>query len=190
MERPLYDMPADAFPTDIRFLSGQPHICDPVTTGYWLLFRKTVWTLDEDFVFSFVVNGTRYTVTLKVGFKSDLTSTPKLIYWIYPPWDNEYGMPALAHDGGYGGELFPRWFIDLILREAMKLPECNAGVMTQDAFYASVRTWGWTVWNGHTEQSVADNRKLIWVRTETDLNPSPSRKNTGLCSAVKRFDVR
>ena len=165
MTRPLIVLPAGSVPTDIRFVSGPPKLCDPVSTGYWLIFRKTVWTLHEDFVFSFTVNGVRYVITMKKGTKTDLASTPKAIYWLYPPWDNQYGMPSLGHDGLYFAELFERWFSDLFLRESMV--QCGSSEFTQSAFYGSVRTWGWLVWYKHTAKTVAQARSLVWIKTET-----------------------
>ena len=164
MDRPMIAIPDNVPVTDIKFVSGHPTIQFDHTEGYWLLFRKPIYKLHDNFVFSFVSGGVRYTVTLRAGFLTDLASTPKAIWWLFPPFDSQWGMPALAHDGLYAGEIVSRLKADQLLKDGMEI--CAARLITRFLFFSAVRDWGWLVWSKHTDITVAGSRKHIDVLEE------------------------
>lgn len=142
---------------EIRFLTPVIEVSPHHTEGYWLLFRKQIWELKEDFVF--VVKG--YKVTARKGTLTDFASTPKALWFIYPPTDSKYNKSVLGHDILYLCEIFPRWFNDLFLKVGMAKE--GSSRLTIFNFHTAVSTWGWTVYSRHTEKSVSKARDLVIV---------------------------
>ena len=115
------------------------------TEGYWLIFRRQIWNLADDYTFR--IN--EYLITLKKGFPNDGGSIPKLLQWLFSAWDSQWNNGVLPHDGVYAGEIFPKWFNDLILVAGMK----TASGLTKNIFWKAVRWFGWLTYLGHTKKS-------------------------------------
>lgn len=98
---------------------------------------------------------------VKAGFKTDLASIPRLLWGVYPPFDPEYRAAAILHDGVYASELLPRSECDWLLLEAMQAQ--GNSWFTRNAFYASVRVGGGSVWAGHSGETRAEARKSVFI---------------------------
>ncbi len=88
-------------------------------------------------------------VTVPAGYPTDFASTPKLIWWVYPP-TGHYQHAAILHDWLYdchhrGQEIYCRKSADGILRDQMKLD--GVGFRTRWTFWFFVRLFGWIYWN-------------------------------------------
>ena len=144
----------------VDFPDKKIHISNDHTEGYLLIFRKTIWNLDHDFHFTiYLSDGRKIEVTIKSGYKLDFASTPKLIWFIYPFFDERYAAPALGHDNFYGGEVFPKWFNDEFLKVGMEM--CGATEFDQLAFVNSVTLWGWITYLRHNKKTIAENQKHL-----------------------------
>lgn len=90
------------------------------------------------------------------GFTTNLASTPRLVWAIYPP-NGRYSYPAVVHDWLYsGGKIIcdeksvavsrrpTREEADLLFLEMMKLVGCR--FYTRWIFYTAVRMFGWMKW--------------------------------------------
>ncbi|HPT70889.1 MAG TPA: DUF1353 domain-containing protein [Candidatus Cloacimonadota bacterium] len=148
----------------VHFADGKRvHISNDHTEGYWLIFRKTIYNLEKEFKFVIEFsNGKKIEVTIKEGFKFDLASTPKAIWWLYPPMDDRYAAPATGHDGLYGAEIFDRAINDEVLYIGMK--ECKATKFDIFSFKEAVGTWGWTAYLKHNKSNIEKNRTFVAVK--------------------------
>jgi hypothetical protein len=163
MNRPLIHTDDGVIVKRVHFAEGKKvHISNDHTEGYWLIFRKTIYNLDKDFSFTVEMSdGKKYNVTIKAGFKFDLASTPKAIWWLYPPMDDRYAAPATGHDGLFAGEIFDRSINNEVLYVGMK--ECKATQFDIGCFKGAVGGWGWTVYLKHTPASIEKARQLITI---------------------------
>ena len=96
-------------------------------------------------------------IHVQQGLITDLASTPRIIWWVYPPF-GLYTGAAIVHDKLYtdqpwGTSDIARKKSDLILLEAMKVEQVSK--ITRGTIYSQVRMWGWVAWNQHTK----DNKK-------------------------------
>jgi hypothetical protein len=159
MDRPLINMADDANigTKDIEFITKEIHVSTHHTEGYFLIFRKQIWMLDQDFVFK--VKG--YRIIARQGTLTDFASTPKVIWPIYPPTDSKYNKSVLAHDVLYAAEIFPRWVNDMVLDLGM-LKE-GSSKFTRFNFYTAVKALGWSVYARNTEDSVRKARICVDV---------------------------
>jgi hypothetical protein len=92
-------------------------------------------------------NGSR--IDVQEGFLTDLASTPRWTWWIYPP-EGLYTIPAVVHDAGYRQQLLPRDIVDEILREAMADEGCSW--FTCWIFYRMVRIFGGSIWASYEKK--------------------------------------
>lgn len=79
---------------------------------------RTVYRLEEDLVFETRLNCQGIRVVVPTGFKTDLTSTPRLLWPIFPP-AGPWSPAAILHDYLYGREDVSRFLADALFREAM-----------------------------------------------------------------------
>lgn len=78
-------------------------------------------------------------VCVPKGFSTDLTSTPRVLWSIYPPF-GKYQRGAIVHDYLYKNK-YPRKHADKIFKKIMELD--NVGFLTRNIFYITVRLLGW-----------------------------------------------
>lgn len=108
------------------------------------------WLVAQDF--SYVTDaGVR--VDIKAGLKTDLASTPRLVWNIYPPF-GLYTGAAIVHDDLYTRQMYDRKTDDGILLEAMKAE--GVSWITRHIIWSQVRLWGWVAWNEHAKQNAAN----------------------------------
>lgn len=75
--------------------------------------------LERSFAYRLAVDGVRLTVVVPKGFKSDLTSIPRILWPLFPP-DGQYQDAAFLHDYLYSLEEIPRWLCDAVFRHVMQ----------------------------------------------------------------------
>lgn len=126
------------------------------TEGYWLIFRRQVWNLADNYMFR--IN--EYEITFKKGFPNDGASIPKLLQWLFSTWDVQWNNGVLPHDGVYAGEIFPKWFNDLIMVAGMN----KASRSTRAVFWHAVHWFGWMTYLGHRRKNIKRSRKFISIR--------------------------
>jgi hypothetical protein len=88
-------------------------------------------------------------ITVPAGYTTDFASTPKAIWWVYPP-TGYYQHAATLHDWIYdlhhrNATVIGRAEADGILRKQMDLD--GVGFRTRWTFWIFVRLFGWTFWN-------------------------------------------
>ena len=88
------------------------------------------------------------------GFITDLASIPRLARPLLDP-NGESRVPAVFHDFLYSTQPVTRAEADQFFLDAMKA--CGIGFATRYAMYWGVRSGGWIAWNGHKNDSRADN---------------------------------
>ena len=164
MRKPLIQIENGVTVKRVTFAEGKKvHVSNDHTEGYWLIFRKTIWNLDQRFIFVIEFSdGKKYEVAIEAGFKYDLASTPKAIWWLYPPTDERYLAPATGHDGLYCAEIFDRSINDAILYAGMKT--CDATKFDIFSFKEAVGSWGWTAYLKHNKSNIEKARKFVTVR--------------------------
>ena len=53
---------------------------------------------ERPFSFDLGLKGSGLTVTVPAGFITDLTSVPRWLWWLLPPYDPQYAAAAVLHD--------------------------------------------------------------------------------------------
>jgi len=93
--------------------------------------KHNTWQLDEEYV--------RNGVYVPKGFITDLASTPRILWIIWPPF-GDYINGAIVHDYLYSIKS-PRKEADISLRYILK--QDDVGLITRWCFYIAVRLFGW-----------------------------------------------
>lgn len=155
MKRPLINIEKGT-PVYLAEYKSKIRLAFSHTEGYWLIFRRQIWCLDEDYEFR--IN--HYLITFHKGLPSDGGSIPKLLRWLFDAWDEQWNNGVLPHDGVYAGEIFPKWFNDLILVAGMK----KASGLTKYVFWHAVHWFGWMTYLGHRKKNIEHSRKFITIR--------------------------
>jgi hypothetical protein len=95
----------------------------------------------------------KFVVNVPVGFETDFASVPRVLWWIFSPWD-DYGNAAVIHDWLYWDQNknLTRKESDDIFLEGMK--QLNVASYKQFCLYHAVRLFGWLAWwrNGQLKQ--------------------------------------
>lgn len=94
-------------------------------------------------------------IHVKEGLITDLASTPRIVWALYPPF-GLYTGAAIVHDELYtkqpwGTSDAARKKSDLILLEAMETE--GVFVVSRNIIYSQVRMWGWSAWKEHTKHN-------------------------------------
>ena len=103
------------------------------------------WVVAQDLVYVAELPGLELHICVPVGFKTDLASIPRPLWFIVPP-DGSYTPAAVVHDYLYRTGLTDRATADRIFIEAMK--HCGTWKVVRGAIYATVRAFGWMFFNG------------------------------------------
>lgn len=80
---------------------------------------RRIVQLENPLTYTLAVNGLSLRVSAPKGFKSDLTSIPRLLWPLFPP-DGQYEEAAVLHDYLYSLEEIPRWLCDAVFRHVMQ----------------------------------------------------------------------
>lgn len=105
-----------------------------------------LWLVGTPFSYVSDKNGI---IDIPKGLPTDLASTPRIIWNIYPPFGLYIGA-AIVHDDLYFRAPFDRITCDGILLEAMKAE--GVSWITRSIIYSQVRMWGWAAWNEHRKE--------------------------------------
>lgn len=94
------------------------------------------------------------TITVPAGFYTDFASTPRLIWFVWPP-TGDYELAAVIHDYlYYTGETTQKQ-ADQTFRNVMiwlnKQDGYDISWFTRWALYRGVRAGGWVAWNNYRE---------------------------------------
>ena len=103
------------------------------------------WRLDDDF--SYVTDAGEI-VTAPKDTITDLASTPRVIWNVYPPFGRYIGA-AVIHDTLYTVQKFPKAKCDAIFFEAMKAE--GVSWFTRETLFEAVRLFGIAAWDRHAK---------------------------------------
>lgn len=90
-------------------------------------------------------SGKRATIIIEKGFKTDLASVPRPLWWFIAPTDWGILCPAIMHDYFYSTHIVTRATADWLFREKMK--DFKMGIIKRNLAYLAVRSFGWIWWN-------------------------------------------
>ena len=98
-------------------------------------------------------------LTILPGFVTDGASIPSL-FWSCAgdPFSPHFVAAAVVHDALYSAELTTRDKADEIFLELLEVE--GLSWLHRNIFWFAVRVAGWTVWDEHTEETIAAARKL------------------------------
>jgi hypothetical protein len=85
-------------------------------------------------------------IPIPAGLKTDLASTPRIVWNIFPPF-GLYTGAAIVHDDLYTTQRFERSKCDSILLEAMVAE--GVSWISRMTIYSQARAWGWWAWRQH-----------------------------------------
>ena len=108
-----------------------------------------LWKFHDDFWYYVGDPKNNDLVICPAGMITDMSSTPRLFWSIYPP-DGKYLYGAAPHDAIYFYQTRTRKEADFIFWEAMK--EIGVGVVTRNIMYNAVRMFGWIPWNKRSKE--------------------------------------
>jgi hypothetical protein len=74
------------------------------------------------------------------GFKTDLASIPRPLWWFIAPTDWGILVPAIMHDYFYRDATLPREMADFLFKEKMK--DFGMGFIKRNLAYFAVRLFG------------------------------------------------
>ena len=133
--------------------------------GRWLLFRKSFFILESDLVIKWKFRGKIYEITVKKGFITDFASIPRILWRLFPPFDEMWGLPAIGHDGLYGIHAFgSRAICDIFIKEAIESK--GGGEFTHHSFYDALWLLGWAAWYGKTKKIQKKNLEFVKIEEE------------------------
>ncbi len=98
------------------------------------------WVLLKDFSYELYYIGSGVTVCVPADSVTDLASTPRPIWSVFPPWER-YGKAAIVHDYLYNQGHYSRKDADKIMREIMI--NSNVDMLTRWLIYTALRLFGW-----------------------------------------------
>jgi len=101
-----------------------------------------LWRLNKNFRYQSDVYGAL--ITVPAGFVTDLASTPREVWSIFPPW-GPYGWAATVHDFLYRVQFVTRDMADSVLREGMRAHGVNENTVA--IVYDAVRLFGRVAWS-------------------------------------------
>jgi len=115
--------------------------------------------ISEDYAIGLPISGK--TLFIKSGFVTDGASIPKPAWSILGsyPFDPDILGPAIVHDALYSAELMDRADCDREFEELLRRNSAK-GDSVHWLFYETVRLGGWSVWNNHTQDTIAQSREF------------------------------
>lgn len=140
----------------------------------------TQWIVLQDMNFKVRLNNkSTAKIVVPRGFVTDLASTPREIWSLYPPF-GKYLTASILHDYLYWQQVCTREQADKIIYQAMH----DAGVApaTQTSFFVALDTFGKTAW----EENKAEKAKhLIRIIPESELEYDFSEENFAKTNLAK-----
>ena len=99
--------------------------------------RPTV-RLTHFLVYALTTNGGELKVKVPAGFVTDLATTPRILWPIFPPW-GRWNRAAILHDYLCVHRTCSRFLADALFREAMK--DLGVPLWRRVIMYYAVRIW-------------------------------------------------
>ena len=94
-----------------------------------------------------------FTLTIPVNFPTDLTSVPRGLWNIFPPFDTEFVEAACAHDYCYAFHSLPKADADLIFYECMETTGTPS--WKRELLYKAVKWFGQSSYDSGPARRVA-----------------------------------
>ena len=107
------------------------------------------WLTRKEFGYDIGKEGSGNSIDVPIGFKTDFTSIPRLLWAVIPRW-GKYGNAAVIHDYCYWDQTRTRKESDEIFREAMEVLEVPRFKIS--LMYSAVRLFGWLAWSGNKQR--------------------------------------
>lgn len=152
------------------------------TKAPWLEPSANKIELTKDFVFRVQdpKTGVDEVVVVPKGYRSDWSSIPRLLWFVYPPNYSEAREGAIAHDYLYSHLhwYYKKKFADRLLRAFMR--RCGASKTAQQAFYWAVRLGG----KGGWKYRARDDAHPHWRKRYAKI-PYPSGESISSETAIK-----
>jgi hypothetical protein len=139
----------------------------------------TQWIVVQDLVFDVVLDtGATATIRVPRGFVTDLASTPRTVWSIYPPF-GKYLTASILHDYLYWRRVCKKGDVDKILYQAMH--DAHASLSQQTMFFDALTALGDSAWDANAkevgrkfirvipEDYIAVNADVIWDKYRMDL---------------------
>jgi len=101
------------------------------------------WVTLRDFGYDVGEEGSGDTIDVRIGFKTDFASIPRLFWWLLPRW-GKYGNAAVIHDWLYWTQERDRRSCDAITLEAMGVLQVPG--WQKYSIYWAIRVFGWIAW--------------------------------------------
>lgn len=128
----------------------------------------TQWIVWQDIEFLAELNDkTTVSIVVPRGFVTDLASTPREVWSIYPPF-GKYLSASILHDYLYWRQVCDPVEADQLIYQAMR--DAGADQATQSRFYAVLRKVGATAWS---ENRAAKEQGYVRVIPEPYLSAPP-----------------
>jgi hypothetical protein len=117
------------------------------------------WVLREDMVFE-LTSDNDITATIRVpkGFVTDLASTPRRVWALYPPF-GKYLSAAILHDYLYWTQMCERDQADKIFYHAMKQSQVN--LATQAVFLMILKLQGLPAWQQNQQEKTSGLVRVV-----------------------------
>jgi hypothetical protein len=100
------------------------------------------YQLVAPFVYASAIPGVG-TIVVPAGFVTNFHSSPRALWWLFPP--DDWAEAAVAHDHLYVTGLVSRLQADQVHRELLR--HLGASAPRASAMYAGLRLGGWRAWN-------------------------------------------
>lgn len=126
------------------------------------------WVLLKQFDYDLYSIGSGVTISVPADSVTDLASTPRYIWSVFPPWER-YGKAAIVHDYLYAQGDYSRKDADKIMREIMLNSDVDP--LTRWLIYTALRLFGWMFF-----KSKAPITKYYEPQS---TQPSPTTNNVG-----------
>ena len=124
------------------------------------------WVLREDMIFEVVLNEEiRASIRVPKGFVTDLASTPRRVWALYPPF-GKYLSASIVHDYLYWTQVCDRDQADKIFYQAMK--QSQVDMATQAIFLMILKSQGLPAWQ-QNQQEKSDG--LVRIVPDEYLDP-------------------
>lgn len=105
-----------------------------------LKWSRKKWVLDEDFTIE--VSGN--VLIVPKGFKTDLASIPRVLWWVIPPF-GKHNEASVVHDYLYKTHTYPQAKCDKIFLAILRMYGVN--VLIRTILYVGVRLFGFIKYN-------------------------------------------
>lgn len=108
--------------------------------------KTNTWETMREFTYDVGLEGSKDSITVPKGFKTDLASIP----WpasMFIPIVGRYNQSAILHDFLYSTQERLRKEADKIFLESMKVLEVHW--FKRNIMFFAVRLFGWISWNRH-----------------------------------------